>query len=115
MFKEIELRTADGNTKKFGMLANGVTCIRFRAVFHKDVMIENSKLLAATDDADSEYFAKLAYIMNASAEKKDMTKLSQEDYEKWVEQFEGSALWDAQKDIAGVYTGNTVVTSEGKN
>ncbi|MBR1623321.1 MAG: hypothetical protein IJ675_05370 [Pseudobutyrivibrio sp.] len=114
MFKELELRTTEG-PKTFGMQANGATCIRFRAIFHKDIMIENAKLLQGADDADSEYFAKLAYIMNASAEKKDMSKLSQEGYEQWLEQFEGSALWDAQAQIAAVYTGNTEVTSTGKN
>ncbi len=114
MFKTISLRTVDG-PKDFDMAANGATCIRFRQVFHKDIMVENAKLISATEDADSEYFAKLAYIMNAQAEKKDMSKLSQEGYEAWLEQFEGSALWDAQSEIASVYTGNTEVTSKGKN
>lgn len=114
MKKDIELLTTTGK-KSFPMAANGATCIRFRQVFHKDLMVENAKLINASEDADSEYFGKLAYIMNASAEGKDMSKLSQEDYEKWIEQFEGSALWDAQYQIVSVYTGNQEVTSEGKN
>ncbi len=107
MYKEIKLYTQDGE-KTFGFLATGSTAIRYRQVFHQDLMVLLNKLqkIDETDDVDTGIVDKLAFIMNAQAEKKDMNTLSSDDFINWVDQFDGAELFKNMDKIVGLYLGN---------
>ena len=107
MYKEIKLYTQDGE-KTFGFLATGSTAIRYRQVFHQDLMVLLNKLqkIDETDDVDTGIVDKLAFIMNAQAEKKDMNTLSSDDFINWVDQFDGAELVKNMDKIVGLYLGN---------
>lgn len=116
MYKVVNLLTTEGE-KEFPMLANGATAIRFRQVFHQDLMAGIAKFSKLNEDPDSVDFdlpAKMAYIMNAAAESQDMNKLSADGWMKWVEQFEGDTLWNAQDSFTEIYLVNQQVNSKGK-
>jgi hypothetical protein len=73
MYQEISLRLSDGSEQKFPFLATGTTAYRFKQVFHQDLMILLNKMENSEDDqTDMTVGDKLAFIMNAQAEKKDM-------------------------------------------
>lgn len=116
MYKEVELLTTDG-LKNFPMMANGATPVRFRQVFHEDLMlaiVNFGKLGSENEAVDFELPSKMAYIMNSSAERKDMNKLNLDGYYEWLEQFEGDTLWQAQNEISGVYLVNQNTKSKPK-
>ena len=72
MYKGIELETQEGK-KTFPFLATGTTAYRYKQCFHQDLMIAlNNMEDTADDQADMTVGDKLAYIMNAQAEKKEM-------------------------------------------
>lgn len=116
MYKEIKLLTTDGE-KSFPMLANGATAIRYRQVFHTDLMAGIAKyahLQDAPETVDWDLPAKLGYIMASAASGQDMNKLSVDGWLEWVERFEGDTLWNAQDELTGIYLVNQMVASEGK-
>ncbi len=116
MFREIKLLTTDGE-KSFPMLANGATAVRYRQVFHTDLIAgvtKFSRLNVEPDKVDFELPGKLGYIMNSAAEKKDMNTLSEDGYMEWLEQFEGDTLWSANGPIMEIYLVNQTAASEGK-
>lgn len=117
MYKEITLVTTDGE-KVFPMLANGATAIRYRQVFHTDLMgglAKYGKMEENPNSVDWELPAKLAYIMVCAAQSKDMSKLSEPDFIRWVEQFEGDSFWQAQNEIVSIYAANQQTSSTAKN
>lgn len=118
MRKEIELLTTDG-MKTMAFEANGATAIRFRQVFHEDLMKKLAgfgKLLndPNSDDIDYELPSKMAYIMNASGEKRDMKALTEEGFYEWIEQFEGDTLWLAQNEFSEIYAVNQTMIATAK-
>ena len=93
MYKEIELETQE-RKKTFPFLATGTTAYRYKQCFHQDLMIElNNMEDTADDQADMTVGDKLAYIMNAQADKKDMNKLNVESFLAWADQFDGAELF----------------------
>ena len=112
MYKELDI---DG--KSVPMLCNAATPIRFKGVFHRDLL----KFLTSmsTDGVDQMEIAyamqELAYGMNAQAEKKDFTKLNEDTYMAWLEEFENpmAIVLSADK-IMNVYQGQTVNESKPK-
>ena len=77
MYQEISLRLNDGSEQKFPFLATGTTAYRYKQVFHQDLMILLNKMENSEDDqTDMTVGDKLAFIMNAQAEKKDMNRLN---------------------------------------
>ncbi len=116
MYKEIKLLTTEGE-KAIPMLANGATAIRYRQVFHTDLMAgiaSFANLQEMPDKVDWELPGKLGYIMAAAAKGENMNALSEEGYIKWVENFEGDTLWGAQSEITDIYLVNQKVMSSGK-
>lgn len=119
MYKEIELETVDGK-KKFGFAAIGSTAVRYRQVFHQDLMVQLNKLQnmdneEKEDSVDTSVIDRLAYIMNMQAEKKDMGKLNFDTFIDWLDQFDGPELFTHMDEIVGLYIGNKAATSNPKN
>lgn len=117
MFKEFTLQTQDGE-KVFGFLATGTTAIRYRQVFGEDllVMLNRMEREVQKDSADVDMGLgdRLAYIMNAQAEKKDMSTLSRDDFMAWADQFDGAELFLHMQDFISLYIGNRKTMSTPK-
>lgn len=89
--------------------SNGATPIRFRKVFHTDIV-----KMFDSDEVDEISIRELGYVMAKSAEKADMNKLSEDDFIEWISQFENFDIMNALEDIITVYLGNNDVTSKAK-
>lgn len=113
MFKEITLKTTEGE-KSFPFLATGTTAYRYRQIFHQDLLVMLNNM-ETPDKADTSVGDKLAYIMNAQAEKKDLNKLSFDTFLEWADQFEGAELFLHMKDFVAFYLGSKETTSNPKN
>ena len=107
MYTELSLKTLDGD-KTFKFLATGSTAIRYRQVFHQDLMVVLNKLqqLEKSDDVDTGVVDRLAYIMNMQAEKQDMNALNNDLFIGWADQFDGMELFKNMDKIVGLYLGN---------
>lgn len=107
MFKEIKI-----GDKNVSLLANGATPIRYRQLFHKDLI---SKMNEGTNADDAlEMASELAFIMAKSAEKADMSTINAEMYYEWLEQFETLDIVQASEQIFSVYVGQETTTSTAK-
>lgn len=119
MFTKINMTMADGSQKEFEFLANGMTQYRYKQLTHRELMRDISKLVNATDmtigeDAEFTCIDKLAYIMNMSATKADMSKINEETFFAWIEQFDSSNSLNIWVDIINTYYGTKESTSEPK-
>ena len=112
MFKNI---TIGGITVP--MLANGATPIRYKHVFHKDIITE---FQAAQDDYSkaASSMPELAFVMAKQAEAKegkiDINLLNEDMYVEWLEQFGPMDLPMASEQIIELYLGNNATSSEPK-
>lgn len=114
MYKEFDLDTQEG-MKKFPFLATGTTAYRYKQCFHQDLMIALNNMEDTSDtNADMTVGDKLAYIMNAQAEKKDMNKLNVDSFLEWADQFDGAELFLHMKDFVSLYLGSRQSTSKAK-
>jgi len=111
MYQELTLHTQEGE-KNFSFLATGTTAYRFRQVFHQDLMVLLNRMETIEDGkADTSVGDKLAFIMNAQAEKKDLSTLSFDSFLDWADQFEGAELFLHMQDFVTLYLGNRVTSS----
>lgn len=95
------------------MRASAATAIRYRNVFHCDIMKELMEMNPEQLDASViEKIQQLAFIMAKSAERADMTALTEDDYMTWLDQFDSLEMMKASKDIVTVYLGGKVSESE---
>lgn len=99
------------------MLANGATPLRYKLIFHKDLI---SEFTSAQEDATKamDSLPELAFIMAKAAEAKDgkadMNCLNQDMYIEWLEQFDPMDIPEASDQIVELYTGNMETKSESK-
>ena len=108
MYKEITLKQADGAEVPYKFLASGTTAYRYMQVFHEDLM---KKITSFEKDNDYTIADKLAYIMNAQAEGKDMKTLNFESFMIWADQFEAMELITHAPEIVELYLGSKVTKS----
>lgn len=95
------------------MRASAATAIRYRNVFHGDIMKELMEMNPEKIDAEIiEKIQKLAFIMAKSAERADMTALTEDDYIEWLDGFDSLDMMQAAKDIVTIYLGGKASQSE---
>ena len=100
MYKEIQI-----GEKTIGLKATASTTYRFKQVFKRDilkVMMDTS----GAQQAEEDDVMRLAYIMAMSARGEDMSKLNEDSYIGWLDQFDPMDLFIAQEDIMEVFQGN---------
>lgn len=112
---------------KFGeveleLKATAATPLRFKQVFHFDLMKTFAKLdgienMEASEQAEagldtSELISKLGFIMAKQAEKADFTKITIEAYYDWLDEFEPNCI--PVEDIINIYVSNEQTTVEPK-
>lgn len=112
MVKEISI-----GTKRVILEANAATPIRYRNTFKKDLLTqisEGTRENGVDMSVASEVAPELAFIMAKSAEKADMRLLNEDEWLKWLEQFEPMDVVNATEDIFSVYFGDMQTEVEGK-
>ena len=114
MYQEISLRLSDGSEQNFPFLATGTTAYRFKQVFHQDLILLNKMENSEDDQTDMTVGDKLAFIMNAQAEKKDMNHLSVDAFLAWADQFDGAELFLHMQEFVTLYLGSRRTTSKPK-
>ena len=125
MFAQINLKTIDGEEKAFKFLATASTAYRYRQVFNEDLMMQLIKIQRVHDGgvtnetADFEIVTsmiaeKLAFIMNAQAEGKDMKTLNLDSFLEWCDQFSAMGLTEKAQELVNLYLGNRETKSTPK-
>ena len=122
MFAELKLKTAEGRERTVGLLAHAAIPIRYRNTFHKDLMVDVARFMNSEDGLNTDNISgvtdmipQLAYIMAMAAEKRDMSKLNEETFIDWLEDFSAESFTDASGDILSVYFGTLENKSTPKN
>ena len=100
--------TIDGREIK--LAANAATPFRFRQMFKKDLL----QILGNEEKAESEgveAISELAFIMAKQAEGADLSKMSEDDFITWLEEFGPMAFIESAQDILEAYTDQEKTTS----
>lgn len=114
MYKEIRLKCSNGEEKAYKFLSSGATAYRYRQVFHEDLMLQLRRMTsfesenANENNADSTVLDKLAFIMNAQAEGKDMKALNFDSFVDWAEDLESGELLTNAGEILNLYMGSKI-------
>ena len=117
MLKTIKLITVQGTEKEVSFLSTGTTAIRYKQIFHKDLMPSITKLLRDEElnpDADLIVSQELAFIMNKQAEGRNMNTVTYEEYLTWIDEYDSASLFQNIADFIKIYTGSKGSTSEPK-
>ncbi len=117
MLKTIKLITVQGTEKEVSFLSTGTTAIRFKQIFHKDLMPSITKLLRDEElnpDADLIVGQELAFVMNKQAEGRNMNTVTYEEYLTWIDEYDSASLFQNIADFIKIYTGSRGSTSEPK-
>lgn len=102
------------NEKEVPLKASGATPFYFNNVFKIDLLTSFTKLSDDEIGKSADLVSMLAYIMNAQAEKKDMSALNKETFYEWLDQFGANDLPEAGDKIIDVYSGNLQTSSNPK-
>lgn len=108
MFKEVEV-----GGKMIPMRATGRTPLYYKQVFHDDLLaniVSDGKSVTLIEAA----LNPLAYIMAMDGSGADMSKINEDTYGEWLEQFEPFDLPVAGEEIFKVYLGNLDTESTAK-
>ena len=117
MLKTIKLITVQGTEKEVSFLSTGTTAIRYKQIFHKDLMPSITKLLrdeVLNPDADLIVSQELAFVMNKQAEGRNMNTVTYEEYLTWIDEYDSASLFQNIADFIKIYTGSKGSTSEPK-
>ncbi len=99
--------------KEVEMRATAATAVRYRNVFHGDIMTELMEMNPEKIDAKViEKIQQLGFIMAKTAEGANMSALTQDDYLEWLDNFDSVDLRTASKDIVTIYIGGKMSSSE---
>lgn len=96
MYKDITI-----GSKTVGMAANALSPYLYKIVFHEDFLRAIQK-----DDPDPDIFVKMGFIFMKQAEVKDLsklTKLNENDFYKWVQEYEPLEIVLASGEISSLY------------
>ena len=108
MFKEVEV-----GGKKIPMRATGRTPLYYKQVFHDDLLaniVSDGKSVTLIEAA----LNPLAYIMAMDGSGADMSKINEDTYAEWLEEFEPFDLPIAGEEIFKVYLSNLDTESTAK-
>ena len=98
--------------KEIEMLANGATPFWFNQIFHEDFFTEAGKL--GSDGVTANVFTRVAFVMAMQAAEKDMKKVNEGQFMKWLEQFDAMDLPNALPDVLEFYQKQSKGTATAK-
>lgn len=109
MYREITI-----GKESIPMRATAATALRYRHVFGQDLMTEFQNV-GDNSGLGMSALQQLAFVMACAADPdKDMNRLNEDVYIKWLDKFEPLDFADAAEDIVDLYMGNTKGLSEAK-
>ena len=131
MYKEIMIKTAEGQDESVAFKATGTTAYRFKQLTHKDLMACITNMLSATKENEDttavaiaiagsgelDSISQLAYVMHRQAEAKsisDLADLTFDDYFEWLDRYDSMEFLYKAVSIINVYMNNTETSSEPK-
>jgi len=112
MTREIKI-----GTQIIAVEANAATPIRFRNLFGKDLLTtvqEGTRENGIDLTVASEIAPELAFLMTKTAEKADLSKLNQNQFFEWLEQFGPLDMVNATEAIFTAYFGDASTLVESK-
>lgn len=96
MYKDVTI-----GSKTVGMAANALSPYLYKIIFHEDFLKQVQK-----DDPDPDLFVKMGFVFAKQAEVNDLaklTKFSETDFFKWLQDFEPLDVMIASGDISSLY------------
>lgn len=111
------------------MKSNAATPWRFKQIFHQDLLkelnrlsnkINTEKAEKLNDDETnagldmSDIWIKVGFIMAMQASDIHYSKINEESFYKWLEQFENGEPSEAMEDIVDLWNGNAKTSTEPK-
>ena len=102
--------------RELNFTANAATPFRYKQLFHEDILqlLQNNSKEEQNQVLLSDTVTKLAYIMNAQAEKKDMNRISYDDFMEFLEDYNPLDFIMEGAAIMNIYLVNTETTVESK-
>lgn len=96
------LRTIKIGDAEVKMMTNAASPYRYKQIFREDML---PKILGEPTDAEATgIFMKLGFVYAKQAEGADLSALTEDDYIKWLEQFEFIDYLSAATEIGALYT-----------
>ena len=111
MYGEVILTDPKGEKRTVPMIANAATLIRFKQLFHIDLL---SEIINSEGNFDVDVVSKLAFIMAKQAAKADMKAINMDSYIEWLEEYDSMAFINKIHDIVNIYSGSKENISEEK-
>ena len=99
-------------TSEVPMRANAATALRFRQVFHGDLLTELAKEKPDTENVD--ILQRLAYIMAMAGADENMNHLTEEKFMDWMEKWDYIDMVEALPEVLGLYLASKKTQSEAK-
>lgn len=100
MYKEVII-----GTDKVPMMTNALTPKRAFEFFHEDFLVYVGQEL--TQGQVFDLASKIGFIMAKRAEEADFSKLTEADFNNWLEGFDFGDLMEAAADIIGLWVSTT--------
>lgn len=103
------LKTVTIGDVEVEILSNAATPYRYNMVFHDDLILKTAN---GMNEAEAvEIAPRLCYIMAQQAQKGDLSKLSEDRFLTWLEQFEFMDVIEASGDIIEAYIASKKTSS----
>ena len=100
--------------KTIEVKATGTTPVHYNQIFHADFFEQTQNMGENGTGLTIDVFMRLAFVMMKQAEGKDMSKVNEGQFYKWLDDFEPMDLPNAMPDIVDFYMGNTKGTAKAK-
>jgi len=118
MTKEFDFKLENGETEKMKFRASGLTPTLYKHLTGSDLIASLYPAFESGDGADAYAVTpELAFVMYAQAnpEKYDPKKLTEEDFEDWLDSLESFEIENHVDEILTMYMASAVTKSVPKN
>ena len=92
-------------TQTLKFCGNAATAIRYKGVFHRDLLMSFKDM--NENNFDTDIIKELAFIMVQQAQGTDFKQVGYDDYVAWLEQFEESDILPIAANIINLWMNNT--------
>lgn len=122
MYKEVMIERADGKDEPTPLMANAATALRYKQIFHNDLLTLFANAETEKDGAkyyNIDFLPELTFVMAMQARAKTdkgvkLDQLSLDNMIDWLEDYDSLAIENASREILSVYLKNTDSDSEAK-
>lgn len=94
------------------LCGNGATSIRYKQIFHKDLLMSFRGM--SVEDFDADTIKGLAFVMAKQAEGADFKGITLDDFVDWISQYEEFDFMNSAADVIGIWTANNATMAKAK-